>query len=258
MPQETFELIVNRIKRENINPQVFDLFAVGEPLLDKRLFERIRALKAQFLAAKVRINTNFSLADDKIIDELLTCGLDSVHISVNASEPQTYKQIMGLDYERTIGNIRRLLERRAAKGARLNVLLSFVICDENRSQYKTFMRDWDKQVDSIRMQRASPWAGMMPRLSPGGHLLGKAFACKQLFERIVILSDGRFALCCQDSVGLDDINVRDTPILQAFYSQLFQTARAVHLARKVETMHSCRDCMAIHANGLNWLLKEPA
>ena len=253
MDDDLFELIVSRIIEEKIRPTLIDLFNVGEPLTDRSLFQRIRRLKAAFPSAKVAMTTNFALATPGIIDELLASGLDSIQISLNAASRESHREIMGLDYDKTVRNIEMLLERRKATKSPLYVKLSFVVCEQNRSQTRDFMQTWKNKVDCVWFQRAIGWGGAVDIRSP---FTGSPYPCNDLFERIVILSNGEFALCCQDYRGLIRSNVRDTPILAAFQSKPFEKIREVHLKGDISSLQMCRHCFGVYSYGTNWLLRD--
>ena len=255
MGPEVFETVVRRLQDERICPPVIDLFDVGEPLLDRDLFNKVRRLRLTFPLASLRITSNFAVADDKAIEELLNCGLDSIHISLNAASDSTYRKLMGLNYERTTTNIEKLLQRRTETKSHLNVMLSMVICTENSGERAKFVKRWKRQVDSIRIQRAVDWGGAIdidPPYAPEMQL----YPCNDLFERIVILSNGEIAICCQDHEGSVGANVQERPILGTFHSQVFKEFRAKHLSGVPGSIPLCRNCFAIHSNGANWLFKN--
>jgi sulfatase maturation enzyme AslB (radical SAM superfamily) len=251
MDDGLFELIVNRIHEEQIQPTLIDLFAVGEPLADHALPQRIERLKAEFPQTPVRIISNFALANQKVIDDLLLAGLDRIQISLNAASKDAHRSIMGLDYEKTVLNIEKLLERRSALGKNLLVALSFVICDQNRDEVKEFKARWSRKVDRIIFQRMVDWGGAINIKDP---YRDAPYPCHELFERIAILSNGEYALCCQDHLGIVEANVRVTPILEAFSSEYFENIRRVHLDGDPALVRMCENCMGIHSSGTNWLL----
>jgi hypothetical protein len=253
MDDGLFELIVARIIEEKIRPTRIDLFNVGEPLTDRSLFQRIRKLKAAFPSANVAMTTNFALASPRTIDELLASGLDRIQISLNAASRDSHREIMGLDYDKTVRNIEMLLERRQAAKSPLYVMLSFVLCKQNHSQARDFMQTWEKKVDCVWFQRAVDWGGAVDIRNP---YTGSPYPCNDLFERIVILSNGEFALCCQDYGGLIGLNARDASILAAFHSKPFAEIREVHLKGDICSLKMCRDCFGVYSNGTNWMLRD--
>ena len=254
MTDETFEAILSRVKSDGINPRWIDLFSTGEPLLDRSLFSRVRKLKAVFPRSRIRITTNFATATDSAIEEILSCGLDSVFISLNASRPETYARIMGLKYERTVQNVNRLLELRKARGSSLKVLLSMVMCPENAGEEAAFVRMWKNKVDSIRLQRVVDYGKFDVRSAYRAR--AALYPCSELFERIPILSNGDAALCCHDPEGIIGLNVRDHSLLDIFHSSRFKRFRDMHLRGEIAQLPMCRNCFGVHSNGAQWLFQN--
>ena len=256
MGDDLFDLVVNRVLEDGIQPPTIDLFNVGEPLTDRKLFVKVRKLKSLWPDAKVRITTNLSLATDSTIDEMLASGLDSVHISLNADSEDSYFRIMGLNYQTAVRNIDTLLEKRAAIKSPLNVMLSMVLCTENRGDEGAFVKRWSKKVDSICLQRAVDWGGGVVVGDPYRCPSKQLYPCNDLFERITILSNGEVALCCQDYQGIIHSNVREHSILEIFVSRTFEAFRENHLRGEIASLKMCRNCFAVHSNGANWLFKK--
>ena len=255
MTDEVFETLLARLQTEGIKPRWIDLFCQGEPLLDRSLFSRVKKLKAVFPQSRVRITTNFAAATDGAIEELLSCGLDSVFISLNASSPETYARIMRLNYERTIQNVNRLLEQRKARRSSLKVLVSMVLCPENAGEEAAFVRMWKDKVDSVRLQRAADFGGKID-MRPGYRPNTLLYPCNDLFERIPILSNGEVALCCQDVEGIIQLNVRDHSLIDIFHSPRFKHFRDKHLRGEINQLRMCRNCFGVHSNGAQWLFQN--
>ena len=189
MSDEVFDIIVERLRRERIAPPTIDLFDVGEPLVDKGLFSRVRVLKAAFPTASIRITTNFSLANDLVIGEVLASGLDSVHISLNASNREDYERIMGLNWDKTLQNVNSLIERRNETGSPLRIVLGMVLCQESSKEARVFVKQWSGKVDSVLLQRAVDWGGNV-NVAGSYRASMRLYPCNDLFERIVILTHG--------------------------------------------------------------------
>jgi len=255
MGDELFNIVLRRLQEEQIRPPLIDLFDIGEPLLDRDLCNRVRKLKAIFPSSATRITTNFSVANEARIEEILDCGLDSIHISLNASSPATYEKLMGLHYDKTKKNLERLLRRRDAIRSPLKVMLSMVLYKDNAREAPEFVKTWEKNVDSICIQRAIDWGGLVDVGQPYPPGM-RVYPCNDLFERIVILSNGEIALCCQDHEGMIGLNVREKPILDIFRSRVFRSFRDKHLGGEPGSMRICANCFAIHSNGANWMFKK--
>jgi sulfatase maturation enzyme AslB (radical SAM superfamily) len=59
MTDDIFNLIIERVRSEDIHPPIFVLYQSGEPLTDRKLLDKVRLLKAQFPSSKVSFTTNF-------------------------------------------------------------------------------------------------------------------------------------------------------------------------------------------------------
>jgi MoaA/NifB/PqqE/SkfB family radical SAM enzyme len=93
------------------------LHGIGEPLLNPRLPEMVRDLKAR--GAYVLFNSNGLLLRGRWPARLVESGLDELRMSVDAGSPETYKAVRGADgFERIFANLRLLA---AAKAERQSV-----------------------------------------------------------------------------------------------------------------------------------------
>lgn len=66
----------------------FYLSGGGEPMLHPELLDLLRYIQARGMSA--RLNTNFSLANDFLVDEIVRLGLRQIQISLWASNPESY------------------------------------------------------------------------------------------------------------------------------------------------------------------------
>jgi pyruvate-formate lyase-activating enzyme len=253
MPPEVFDTILRRMQEEGLRPPFIDLFQVGEPLVDKHIFERTRRVKDAFPRSVVRFTSNMALADDDVLRSLLTSGLDSLHISLNAVSPETYNQIMHLDYERTVANVERLLVLRSELNPRLNVRVSMVICPDNEREAGEFVHRWQNKVDNVFLQRATDWGGSI-RMGSRYPVHQALYPCIDLFERIVIQADGGYAICCIDYEGRVGANVLDRGLLEAFGSEPFALMREGHMRGDLPAM--CHNCFGVRSNGAIWALQS--
>lgn len=81
------------------------LHGVGEPMMVPALPRMIRYLKLR--GAYVLFNTNGTLLTRRKGRELLDSGLDELRVSIDAAEPQAFKQVRGRDmFARIVRNVR--------------------------------------------------------------------------------------------------------------------------------------------------------
>jgi MoaA/NifB/PqqE/SkfB family radical SAM enzyme len=62
------------------------------------------------------INTNLTVLDDRRLANLLDSTVKVVNVSLDAARPETYRKIRGYSFEEVVGNIRRLVAGRQARG----------------------------------------------------------------------------------------------------------------------------------------------
>lgn len=257
MSEEVFLTLLNRLKEDAINPYAFILNGLGEPLIDKSLFQRIRLLKSKFPSAPLKIHSNFALATDAVIDEICSSGLDELHISFNGFVREVYEHTMKISYDRTISNILKLLEARGQKRSGLKVRISLTVTSENRSSVEYFIKEWEDRVDSVVINRVFNWGDRIDaaeRLRI--HDLNPP-PCLPLFNSINVLVSGDIALCCIDYEGEFKLgNILEHRILNIFNTSLVRDIRTLHLKRKGRQVDICSKCDYDRYNGAQWFVRD--
>lgn len=237
MTDAVFEKIMERVKQEGLSISTFILHLNGEPFTDPKLFTRIKTLKTEFPESKIRFTTNFSLANDAIIEQIFDSGLDEIVCSVNSIDAEKYREIMGLDYERTIDNIQRLLKRRQELGSSLDITLSIVAAQEDAQEIEKFKERWNGI--KVRVMKLGQWVDKEAPANIYTH--SREGICPAPYTTIHILSNGDYAFCSFDAEGIVGRNVMDTSIKDAWTSQLFAETRSWHLGHG-RTNKECANC----------------
>ena len=94
-----------------VNPEKINVSGLGEPFLNPEIFEMIKYAKDK--GAAVNCASNFTLVGDKI-DNIFSCGIDQIKISVDATDKKTYHRIRKGDfYETLINNIKKINQLKA-------------------------------------------------------------------------------------------------------------------------------------------------
>jgi radical SAM protein with 4Fe4S-binding SPASM domain len=116
------------------------LHGIGEPLLNREIFEIVIYLKSR--AATVLFNSDaISLTQARAL-KLTDSGLDEYRVSMDAATAETYRRIRGVDqFDRVVTNVRRLveLERERSREAP-RVSLWFTATRVNLQELPTFVR----------------------------------------------------------------------------------------------------------------------
>lgn len=110
----------------------------GEPFMHPQLLEIIGHAKKHGITCS--INTNFTLVDEKIIQELIELGLDTITVSVWAGSADIYKDLHPGKKEDDFIKIQDLLCcLNSQKNTRPLVKIYNVICNINYSQIKEML-----------------------------------------------------------------------------------------------------------------------
>lgn len=92
------------------------LHGIGEPTLNPRLPEIIAVVKER--GAYALFNTNGLLLRGRLLDQLVTSGLDEVRISVDAATPETYRQVRAANaFANVIANAQALAAAKERLGS---------------------------------------------------------------------------------------------------------------------------------------------
>jgi MoaA/NifB/PqqE/SkfB family radical SAM enzyme len=84
------------------------LHGIGEPLLNRDLARMVAHLKSR--GAVVLFNSNAISLSERIGQALLEAGLDELRVSLDASTPETYAKIRGVDaFDKVIANLERFV-----------------------------------------------------------------------------------------------------------------------------------------------------
>lgn len=158
---------------------------LGDPSLHPRLHELV-GMAARRLAGRVgylRIDTNGVLLDEGRMDALLEAvalpGAPPLLLvlTLDAHSPEAYLRVKGRDHLlRVRRNVRHLIRRRRALGAKVNLQLQFVVQEGNFTEVRPFYDYW---TDLLSCQGdPARWHDelMFKRLSVGGGGPGQAEA----------------------------------------------------------------------------------
>ena len=245
MSPKLFEKIVKDASRCKVG--LINLQYVGEPLMDERLFERIRLIKKYGL--NVMFHTNGSLMDEEKSRLILETGVNVVGISIDALSKETYKKIRrGLPFEKVVENVLNLMEMKKREKASLPVVkVNYVILDENIHEVKGFYDFWRNKVDHVNVTFAHDWAGQFSVSSdPSIHSKdGLPFLnpCNMLWREMVVFHDGRVPLCCSDYEGnviMGDL--RTQGIMEVWLGEKFRKHRENILKNGRCSLPLCSNC----------------
>ncbi len=259
MKDNVFNKIIFKLKKEKINPLAFILNGFGDPLTDKKIFERIKLLKKEFPNSVIKFYTNLGLADKKIISKILTSGLDEINISLNGYNKNNYEKTMGINYEKTLKNLNELINRRNKINSKLKIRLSMALVSYNDGTEKKFINRWQKKVDSVSINKVHNYGDSVE--NPSGinkiNYNKLTYPCKYLWNTLVFSVKGNLLMCCLDyEANYSFGNIKNNKILDMFYSKKFNNLRELHLKNNIKNIPLCNKCYTPYKNGVEWFFNE--
>ena len=256
MSLETFQQILNLMGDDIFFMLIYHQ---GEPYLNKNFFDFVRLAKRKRIY--VTTSTNGHYFTDTNIDKTLTCGLDSMIVSLDGTTQESYARYrVGGKMERVITGTRKLIrERKKRKQRTPNVALQFLVMQHNESEL-TAIGKLAKEMDADRLliknievhslEEAKQWLPKnenMCRYRYDGNSLSVKGAqkesCPRPWASALINWDGTVVPCCFDKNGLypmGSIN-KLSRIKTLWLGQAYSSFRKKLLENR-KSIDICRNC----------------
>ena len=220
----------------------------GEPFMDRRLTEKVRYAKQKGIG-EVGMISNGSLITEDVARGMIEAGLDAINISVDASGREVFESTrLGLNYDKVIANIERLVRIRGELGRRRPKLILSFVRQNNSVDEQAFIEHWRTVADKIHITDLHNWAGTLNRESDVN------YPCYRPWLTFTVLWDGRVSLCCADFDGrtvLGDLNT--STIREIWNAEPYVQARRAHLESGGPDI--CRSCDLPRKDSPLWISK---
>ena len=257
MADDLFEKVIAEIAA---HPEVkaFVPMLQNEPLLDKRLFEKIARFR-EVTGGRVQVElvTNGALLTDEAVERIEQVGLDVLDISLDALNRETYERIrIGLDFDQVIAGVERVI---AAELPRTKVFVRLVRQRENMKEIDAFARRWKSRGVGVFIYSAHDRAGSVEKFDERVRIPERELPVFQRVERAAsrawfghcpmpfamtsILHNGDMLMCVHDwgrKVVLG--NVRDHTIAELWNGDRMREIRSLISERRYDEIDACRDC----------------
>jgi MoaA/NifB/PqqE/SkfB family radical SAM enzyme len=247
MSRPLFERIVGLAAAAGV--RALNLNNIGEPLLDPHLAWRVRLAKRAGLA--VSLHTNGQLLDERRAHDLVQAGIDHVGVSLDGASPATYAGIrLGLDFARVVRNLDGLLALR--RDGRPYVSVTLVRQEQNAGDVAALHARYGGRADDVVIRDARDWAGAVTFTRPPSTAEARSrdladdlprFPCKLLWARMVVLHDGRVALCSIDHEARHVVgDLRTHAIAEVWNGPAMAAVRRSHLDGRFDGAALCGRC----------------
>lgn len=202
MNEEIFKKALKGIKDMQIPSVCMNL--TNEPLLDKGIFDKIKAVSDIDSVFDIHMNTNATLLDEKAATKLLSSGLTRLLIGFDGFSKETYESVRNkAKYEIVLNNILNFIKlKEESKKVFPVVRLSFVKTSMNENEIEQWVDFWKDKVDYLIIQEYLSTVAdnskdyLKPQNSLRKGISKDNIFCNQPFERLAIRGNGDVLPCC--------------------------------------------------------------
>ncbi|NLX15036.1 MAG: NTP transferase domain-containing protein [Phycisphaerales bacterium] len=182
-------------------------------------------------------------------DALFACEIDVLNVLIDATTASTYRQIHAADhFDRVQSNIHGFLETQCnqQKPVPLTVCELLKTAD-NLDEMEEFYDYWTLKTGAAVLGGPSHYAGQWPNRAVMDMAPPARTPCTRLFNRLMVLADGRVTACDQDFQGRYTVGSLADQSLQAIWTGPPMTAiRQGHLVGRFDAMPLCPACSEWH------------
>jgi organic radical activating enzyme len=249
MDQAKYERSIDEVAALGAKKVVLTGF--GEPMLDKRLEQKIAYAKSKGLSTY--FITNASALTPVRSQKLLNAGLDEMRVSFYGMRPETYNAVMqGLDFDRTKKGVLEFLRLRDEMGKKTRVQMSYLELKENASDTQAFREFWEPRVNAIEVWKPHNFGDgrdYRTRLDDS-----KKTSCGRPENGpLQIQWNGEVIPCCYDYNNQIILgNAFETPVLELLNGPKYRLLRYAHRMKKFGMFPYCDQCDQLlpHADAL--------
>ncbi|MBF0228868.1 MAG: radical SAM protein [Desulfamplus sp.] len=223
----------------------------GEPLLHPN-FKEILQLVKSFPKLNAGFLTNGMLLNKEWAEFVVDIGLDWIGFSIDGVSPQTHKivrkgsnleiiekHLLELLLIRERSSIKKPSNKEPSKSPKPLITLNMVAYDEVYDQKEQFVQKWLNKVDNITISHyRNPPSSRRALLVPQ-----ERKPCFLLWSQMIIASDGRVGLCCEDfNIDFPLGRVGEKPLIEIWNGSEISKLRKMHEAGDFTSHPMCHDC----------------
>ncbi len=221
-------------------------FFRGESLLHPDWAEILRYARGRGIGP-IQLTSNGMRLDREAAEKVLDLEIDFISFSLDTVDPEIYERTRRRgSYEKVVANIRRFLDLKRQRGARLpEVQVSSVATELHRPGMEAFVAFWRPLVDRVRIYVEHSQDGHPGSIDEPLPAFPRRYPCWKPCTDMVIYWDGQVALCNHDwtrepSRALG--NVARQTIAEVWNSPAYREVREAHQAGTVASLPPCDYC----------------
>jgi len=211
---------------------------IGEPTLHPRLIDAVRLAKRHGIKEVSFLTNGYRLHLDYFI-QLAEAGVDLITVSIDGMG-ETYDNIRKpLKFEETLQKLKDIAEYKKANSLIRPLIKIQGVWPAIRENPQGFYNTFSPIVDLIAFNPLIDYLH-----NDRDIIYEDNFACPQHYQRIVIGSNGKAAMCSSDDFMDVDIGDANTQTIhEMWHGKKFQDARALHAQQDgFKSLKPCRNC----------------
>jgi radical SAM protein with 4Fe4S-binding SPASM domain len=239
MADEIFERLVQGARRTGEHMM---LIGLGEPFMDRKIFDRIEYCERHGIATL--LSTNGTFLDEKLSQRILESSLAHITLSFDGASKETFEYYRkGARFEKVRDNFVRFARMKRERGAKVQVVVQMVRMPGNAHEAAEFHRFWSAVpgVDQVRI-KADETNLVQPETRKTG---GRSRKCHYLWRgAMYVKHDGRVFPCCQSYMldGAPVGDLRHSSLSEIFNSDEMRRLRELHAAGRGAEIDMCSRC----------------
>ena len=222
------------------------LYRDGEPLIDKKLADRVAVLKEGGIK-NVSIATNVSLLTESKSRDLLEAGLDTVIMSIDSLNKEVFEAIrVRLVMEEVLENALKFIELRDQIRPATRIWMRMIRQPSNKDEWPSYNDYWSQRMsaqDRIYYHNIFNWGGQLADYQPFAKTFEPNLPCVALWSLLVIFCNGDVPLCNIDfNNKYPTGSVVTNSIEELWQSKVLAERREWHMAGEKSRISLCKNC----------------
>lgn len=253
IPYEKVIEILDESKRLGIGEKEVGFCVSGEVFLYKDLAKVIKHAKKLGFQYTF-ITSNGSIATPERMKELIDAGIDSIRISINAADRETYMKIHGRDdFDKVCDNVRFMHEYIRNNSLKVATSISCVLTKKTAHIQEEVKKLFGQYVDDImfipvilnRMGDLPEFKEEYQIVDDSRMEINQNFVCPVLFDAMYIDANMHVVPCCDACFGdccFYDLN-ENMDLEKAWLSEGYKRYRNIFLKGEDDKGTICEDCV---------------
>ncbi len=238
--------IFNRLVEESgHSAEHMMLIGLGEPFMDRKIFDRIEYCKRHNIATL--LSTNGTFLDEKLSARLLDSTLENITLSFDGATKESYEHYRkGARFEKVRNNFINFARMKHERGAKLQVVMQMVRMEKNANEVDEFVRFW-KTVPGIDQVRVKEDETNVLQPAAGRVQDGTKVPCHYLWRGpMYVKHNGDVYPCCQAYMldGAPIGRIGEQPLEEIWNSPDMQELRRLHTTGRAGEIDMCARCCA--------------